>query len=78
MLARKPAGGTLAGTSSCHTWSLCPTSPKPTLVYALALQPVREMLNMKIYVDTDDDVRLARRCVRVSIAKNCCFSCLCT
>ena len=28
----------------------------PTLV-----QAVREMLNMKIYVDTDDDVRLARR-----------------
>ena len=25
---------------------------------------VRSMLNMKIFVDTDDDVRLARRCVR--------------
>lgn len=30
-------------------------------IMVLHMKEVREMLNMKIYVDTDDDVRLARR-----------------
>lgn len=30
-------------------------------ILVLHMDDVREMLNMKIYVDTDDDVRLARR-----------------
>ena len=30
-------------------------------ILVLHMDEVREMLNMKIYVDTDDDVRLARR-----------------
>jgi uridine kinase len=32
-------------------------------ILVLHSEPVRKLLNMKIYVDTDDDVRLARRCV---------------
>ena len=36
-----------------------PLPPAPIL--SPSLQDVREMLNMKIFVDTDDDVRLARR-----------------
>ena len=30
-------------------------------IMVLHMKELREMLNMKIYVDTDDDVRLARR-----------------
>ena len=30
-------------------------------ILVLAMQSMREFLNMKIFVDTDDDVRLARR-----------------
>ena len=30
-------------------------------ILVLHSEPVRKLLNMKIYVDTDDDVRLARR-----------------
>ena len=30
-------------------------------ILVLHMQAVRQLLNMKIYVDTDDDVRLARR-----------------
>lgn len=30
-------------------------------ILVLHMEAVRQMLNMKIYVDTDDDVRLARR-----------------
>ena len=30
-------------------------------ILVLHMQPVRQMLNMKVFVDTDDDVRLARR-----------------
>lgn len=30
-------------------------------ILILHMQRIREMLNMKIFVDTDDDVRLARR-----------------
>ncbi|KAG2500634.1 hypothetical protein HYH03_001401 [Edaphochlamys debaryana] len=33
-------------------------------ILVLALQAVREMLHMKVYVDTDDDLRLARRITR--------------
>ncbi len=33
-------------------------------ILVLAMEEVREQLNMKIYVDTDDDVRLARRIQR--------------
>eukprot|EP01026_Neomeris_dumetosa_P039015 TRINITY_DN3194_c0_g1_i6.p1 TRINITY_DN3194_c0_g1~~TRINITY_DN3194_c0_g1_i6.p1 ORF type:complete len:349 (-),score=27.77 TRINITY_DN3194_c0_g1_i6:383-1429(-) len=33
-------------------------------IHILHMQEVRDMLNMKIYVDTDDDVRLARRIQR--------------
>ncbi|GIL75286.1 hypothetical protein Vretimale_7981 [Volvox reticuliferus] len=33
-------------------------------ILVLAMEEVREMCNMKIYVDTDDDVRLARRIQR--------------
>ncbi|GLI62046.1 hypothetical protein VaNZ11_004472 [Volvox africanus] len=33
-------------------------------ILVLAMKEVREMCNMKIYVDTDDDVRLARRIQR--------------
>ena len=32
-------------------------------IMVLHMEEVRQMLNMKIYVDTDDDVRLARRYV---------------
>jgi len=32
-------------------------------ILVLHSEPVRKLLNMKIYVDTDDDVRLARRYV---------------
>lgn len=32
-------------------------------ILVLHMARVKEMLNMKIFVDTDDDVRLARRCV---------------
>ncbi len=32
-------------------------------IMVLHMEEVRQMLNMKIYVDTDDDVRLARRLV---------------
>ena len=31
-------------------------------ILVLHMEEIRDMLNMKIYVDTDDDVRLARRC----------------
>ena len=31
-------------------------------ILVLHMEAVRSMLNMKIFVDTDDDVRLARRC----------------
>ena len=31
-------------------------------ILVLHMEEIREMLNMKVYVDTDDDVRLARRC----------------
>ena len=30
-------------------------------IMVLHMPEVRELLNMKVYVDTDDDVRLARR-----------------
>lgn len=30
-------------------------------IMVLHMQEIRELLHMKIYVDTDDDVRLARR-----------------
>lgn len=30
-------------------------------ILVLHMEPVRKLLNMKIFVDTDDDVRLARR-----------------
>lgn len=30
-------------------------------ILVLHMEPVRSLLNMKIFVDTDDDVRLARR-----------------
>lgn len=33
-------------------------------ILVLAMQEVRELMHMKIYVDTDDDVRLARRIQR--------------
>ncbi|EFJ49474.1 hypothetical protein VOLCADRAFT_59311 [Volvox carteri f. nagariensis] len=33
-------------------------------ILVLAMEEIREQLNMKIYVDTDDDVRLARRIQR--------------
>jgi uridine kinase len=33
-------------------------------ILVLHMEEIREMLNMKIYVDTDDDVRLARRIQR--------------
>ena len=36
-------------------------------IMVLHVAEVREMLNMKIYVDTDDDVRLARRLVSCQI-----------
>lgn len=32
-------------------------------ILVLHMESVRKLLNMKIFVDTDDDVRLARRCV---------------
>lgn len=32
-------------------------------ILVLHMESVRNLLNMKIFVDTDDDVRLARRCV---------------
>ena len=32
-------------------------------ILVLHMPEIRDMLNMKIFVDTDDDVRLARRCV---------------
>jgi uridine kinase len=31
-------------------------------IMVLHMPEVRDLLHMKIYVDTDDDVRLARRC----------------
>lgn len=31
-------------------------------ILVLHMEEIRAMLNMKVYVDTDDDVRLARRC----------------
>lgn len=33
-------------------------------ILVLAMEEIRGQLNMKIYVDTDDDVRLARRIQR--------------
>lgn len=36
-------------------------------IMVLHMKEVREMLNMKIYVDTDDDVRLARRYLVVQL-----------
>ena len=33
-------------------------------ILVLHMPEIRQMLNMKVYVDTDDDVRLARRCVK--------------
>jgi uridine kinase len=30
-------------------------------ILVLHMEEIRDMLNMKVYVDTDDDVRLARR-----------------
>lgn len=32
-------------------------------IMVLHMPEIRELLHMKIYVDTDDDVRLARRCL---------------
>ena len=32
-------------------------------ILVLHMPDIRDMLNMKIFVDTDDDLRLARRCV---------------
>ena len=37
-------------------------------IMVLHMKEVREMLNMKIFVDTDDDVRLARRYGRQGVA----------
>ena len=31
-------------------------------ILVLHMESIRQMLNMKIFVDTDDDLRLARRC----------------
>ena len=31
-------------------------------IFVLHMEEIRSLLNMKVYVDTDDDVRLARRC----------------
>ena len=31
-------------------------------ILVLHIESIRQMLNMKIFVDTDDDLRLARRC----------------
>jgi uridine kinase len=31
-------------------------------ILVLHMEEIRSLLNMKVYVDTDDDVRLARRC----------------
>ncbi len=43
-------------------------APGPVIVVegilVLALEPVRHLLDLKIYVDTDDDVRVARRIER--------------
>lgn len=43
-------------------------APGPVIVVegilVLALEPVRRLLDLKIYVDTDDDVRVARRIER--------------
>lgn len=38
-------------------------------------QKVREMFQMKLFVDTDSDVRLSRRGTRASISQTCIFSC---
>ena len=32
-------------------------------ILVLHMEDIRAMLNMKIFVDTDDDLRLARRCL---------------
>lgn len=42
-------------------------------IMVLHMKEVREMLNMKIYVDTDDDVRLARRYPHAQLAGRCPF-----
>ena len=36
-------------------------------ILVLHMEQIRDLLNMKIYVDTDDDVRLARRCGRCGV-----------
>lgn len=35
------------------------------------MQELRSLLNMKIYVDTDDDVRLARRWGKTAACQQC-------
>ena len=34
-------------------------------ILVLHMEHLRSLLNMKVYVDTDDDVRLARRCAGI-------------
>ena len=43
--------------TTCALWRSCAG------IMVLHMERIRELLNMKIFVDTDDDVRLARRCV---------------
>jgi uridine kinase len=45
-------------------------------ILVLHMEEIRSLLNMKVYVDTDDDVRLARRCGGAA-AGRCCLCCLC-
>jgi uridine kinase len=40
-------------------------------ILVLQMEEIRRMLHMKIFVDTDDDVRLARRCSHPSQHTGC-------